>query len=263
NKTIFHDNSSSHHPGTWISFAEVSCPIVDFRSKRSVQFPDDIDTLAIGYRIAVGNTRDRFGRDISLLVVDSLCVDCIKAGFDIKCTLKEGFYLIDRRCNKIMSADKKEDSGSTVVIISSVLGSVLVVIVVCGLLYHCLVVKARSYRLQKEMRDRAYADLQEMEKRKEYYGTAEEVYDAITEVPDDYSTIHDSVPTENEQKDNETNYVKLGNTHKNASEGYSSLNKFRNDESEGSKDVSKEPGTFNAEGNVRYQTRPLPAVYDK
>ncbi|KAL3836001.1 hypothetical protein ACJMK2_021456 [Sinanodonta woodiana] len=267
NKTIFH-NISHHYPETWISFAEVSCLIVDSRSKQSVQFPDDLDTLAIGYRVAVGNTIYMFGRDINLLVVDSLCVDCIKAGFDITCTLKEGFYLINRRCNKIIYADKKEEScdctnlscffyeshkRSTVLIISSVLGSVLVVIVICGLLYYCLIIRVR----------RAYADLQEMEKRKEYYRTAEEVYDAITEVPDDYSTIHDSVTTGNESKDIETNYVKLSNTQKNALEGYSTLNKLRNDESEGSIPVSKKPGTFTGEANVRYQMRPLPTVCDK
>ncbi|KAL3835999.1 hypothetical protein ACJMK2_021454 [Sinanodonta woodiana] len=258
NKTIFHDNSSSLHPGKWISFAEVSCPVVDFRSKRSVQFPDDIDTLAIGYRVAVGNTRDIFGRDISLLVVDALCVDCIKAGFDIKCTLKEGFYLINRRCNKITSADKKQESGSTVLIISSVLGSVLVVIVICGLLYYCLIVKVRRAK------DRAYADLQEMQRRNEYYGTAEVVYDTITDLPDDYLAIHDSVPTGNESNYSETNYVNIGYTPNNVSRGYSSQNNLRNDlESEGSKYFRTKPRTFTAEANVCYQTRPWPTVYDK
>ncbi|KAL3836002.1 hypothetical protein ACJMK2_021457 [Sinanodonta woodiana] len=208
NKTIFHDNSSSHHLGTWISSAEVSCPIVDFRSKRSVQFPDDLDTLAIGYRVAVGYTRNIFGRNISLLILDAFCVDCIKAGFDIKCTLKEGFYLINRRCNKIMSADEKQESGSTVLIISSVLGSVLVVVVVCGLLYYCLIIRVRSDRAK----DKAYEDLQEMQRRNEYYRTAEDVYDDI-----------------------ETNYVKLVNTQHNVSRGDNCLNELRNDlESEGS-----------------------------
>ncbi|KAK3577955.1 hypothetical protein CHS0354_020793, partial [Potamilus streckersoni] len=53
NETIFHDNISIVLNGKWISFAEVSCPLKDVRSKRSVQFPDDLDTLAIGYRVAV------------------------------------------------------------------------------------------------------------------------------------------------------------------------------------------------------------------
>ncbi|KAK3609845.1 hypothetical protein CHS0354_015031 [Potamilus streckersoni] len=264
NDTIFHDNISLVLNGKWISFAEVSCPLKDVRSKRSVQFPDDLDTLAIGYRVAVGNTRDIFGRNISLLVVDSECVDCIKAGFDITCTLKDGFDLINRRCNKTMSTDKKEESGSTVLIISSVLGSVLVVIVVGGLLYYCIVVRPRRAQKEKERRDRSYAELQEMEKRKEYYGTVE-VYDAINDLPDDYSTIHDSVLTGNEPKDSEMNYVKLGNTQKNAAEGYSYLNKLRNNEyeSEAFKYFSKEQGTFTGEANIHYQMRPLPTTYDK
>ncbi|KAL3836000.1 hypothetical protein ACJMK2_021455 [Sinanodonta woodiana] len=260
NKTIFHDISYSHHPGKWISFAEVSCPVVDSRSKRSVQLPDDLDTLAIGYRVAVGNSRNIFGRDISLLVVDSLCVDCIKSGFDITCTLKEGFYLINRRCNKIMSADKKEESGSTVLIISSVLGSVLVVIVICGLLYYCLIVRTSR---RKGNKIEITLICKKWIKKDEYYRTAEEVYDGLTDSPNNYLTIHDIFSMGNKLKDIKTNCVNLRNTQKNASEGYSTLNKLRNDESEGSTYINKEPGIFTAEATVRYQMRPLLTVYDK
>ncbi|KAK3609843.1 hypothetical protein CHS0354_015029, partial [Potamilus streckersoni] len=176
----------------------------------------------------------------------------------------DGFDLINRRCNKMMTAYKKEEQGSTVLIISSVLGSVLVVLVFGGLLYYCIVVRPRRAQEEKERRDRAYAELQEMEKRKEYYGTAE-VYDAITDLPDDYSTIHDGVLTGDEPKDTEMNYVKHGNTQRNAPEGYSYQNKLGNNEyeSEARKYFSKEQGIFTGEANIRYQMRPLPTTYDK
>ncbi|KAK3609847.1 hypothetical protein CHS0354_015033 [Potamilus streckersoni] len=260
NETIFNDNIIVLN-GKWISFAEVSCPIVDVRSKRSVQFSDDFDTLAIGYKVAVGNTREIFGRDISLLVVDSLCVDCVKAGFNITCTLKDGFDLVNRRCNKKISPEQKVESGSIVVIISSVVGSVLVVIVVGMVLHYCLVVRIRRAKYETENRDKSYLELQEMEKRKDYYGIVEEVYDEIKASPDDYSTIRDIVPTNDESKDRDTSYIKLSNVQKNEFEGYSYLSKLATTESDpnGSKHEKNEQGAPAGETKLRYQKRPLPA----
>ncbi|KAK3609853.1 hypothetical protein CHS0354_015039 [Potamilus streckersoni] len=169
NETRFHDYNSIVVQAQWISFAEVSCPIVDVRSKRSVQFSDDLDTLAIGYKVAVGNTRDIFGRDISLLVVDSLCVDCIKAGFNITCTLKHRYMDVYGKTDKLI---------------------VIQITLAC---------KTKAQH-KKDKKEKAYAELQEINKNNDDYGNMEEVYDEIADLPDDYASISDSVPTNNKLK---------------------------------------------------------------
>ncbi|KAL3881897.1 hypothetical protein ACJMK2_028284, partial [Sinanodonta woodiana] len=226
NAMRFHDNYSIILKAKWISFAEISCPIVDVRSKRSVEFPDDLDTLAIGYRVAVSNNRRIFGRNISLLILDSLCVDCIKAGFDIACTLKDGFTLVNRRCIKMKDAEKETDSGSTVVIISTVVGSVLAVIVIGVMFLYCRILrKSRSIfncrdKYDKERKETAYEDMQEMEDQKETYSNIDEVYDQITDMSDDYLTAQKTTHTADKSEDGEGSYDKLGNAETNVSEGY-------------------------------------------
>ncbi|KAL3883434.1 hypothetical protein ACJMK2_029697, partial [Sinanodonta woodiana] len=216
----------------WISLAEISCPILGIRSKRSVELPDDPDTIATVYSVAVGNNREIFGSHISLLIIDSLCVDCSKDRFDIACTLKDGFDLINERCVERTSAGKEPDSGSTVLIVSTALGSTLVVIVAGVILHYCFVLRRRRAKYDKETREAAYAQLQEMEARKENYSNVEEIYDEITGLPDDYVTPQDITHAVDESEDGKGSYEKICNANTNMSEGYSYLNTLITNECE-------------------------------
>ncbi|KAL3881775.1 hypothetical protein ACJMK2_028169, partial [Sinanodonta woodiana] len=215
----FNDSNSIILKAKWISFAEISCPIADVRSKRSIEFPDDLDTLAIGYRVAVGNKREIFGRNISLLILDSLCVDCIKAGFDIACTLKDGYNLVNRRCIKRKPPEEKPESGSIVLIISTVVGSVLAVIVIGVIFLYCRILRRRA-KYRKERQETAYEDMQEMEDQRETYSNVDEVYDQITDLSDDYLTAQMTTHTADKSADGQGSYYNLGNTEKNVSEGH-------------------------------------------
>ncbi|KAK3607802.1 hypothetical protein CHS0354_031303 [Potamilus streckersoni] len=230
NGTILQDTMSIIVKGERISFAQVSCNIADVRSKRSVQFNDDLDTVAIVYGVAVSNNKKNFSQDTSLLLYDSLCLDCMKAGFNIACKIKEGFYLENRKCIKKVTPSIPTDLGSKeVLIISAVLGSALVLLI--GLIIVCCVMQRKKRKqYQKEKREREYQQLQEMERNKEYYGITEEVYDQINDEPETYHTIHDNPLSTNESTDKAERYMKIGTTKNAETDGYSSLSNVVHDE---------------------------------
>ncbi|KAL3836667.1 hypothetical protein ACJMK2_022089 [Sinanodonta woodiana] len=245
NGTIIPDTMSFSTKGTRISFAEVSCKIEDVRSKRSVQFSDDLDTVAIVYGVAVSNNNKNFSQDTSLLLYDSLCLDCKKTGFDIACKLKEGFVLENRKCiKKVIPSTPTDMESKQVMVIAASMGSALVLLV--SLVLVCCVLQRRKRKqYKKEQREREYQELREMEKKKEYYGIAEEVYDQIKEEQDTYYSIHDNSLNTNELKESEERYVKLGTTQ--TAETNESLSKTRQDEciSDGEKpDIPYRPSTL-------------------
>ncbi|KAK3607800.1 hypothetical protein CHS0354_031301 [Potamilus streckersoni] len=243
NGTILQDPTPTIDEGRKISFAEVTCKIRDVRSKRSVQFSDDLDTAAIVYGVAVSNNRKNFSQESSLLLYDSLCLDCMKAGFNIACKIKEGFYLENRKCIKKAIPSTSSD---LVLIISTVMGSALILLV--GLTIACCVIQRKKRkRYQKEKKEKQYQELQEMERNKEYFGISEEVYDQIKDGPDTYCTIHDNPLTTNESTEREERYVKIGTTDNSEIDGYSSLSKDLQDEciSDGGKpDIPYRPTTL-------------------
>ncbi|KAL3883469.1 hypothetical protein ACJMK2_029730 [Sinanodonta woodiana] len=76
----------------------------------------------------------------------------------------------------------------------------------------------------KETREPSYPDLQEMEARKESHSNTEEIYDVITDLPDEYLTAQNNTPTVGDSEDKAGSYEKLRNANQNMSEGYSYLN---------------------------------------
>ncbi|KAL3836566.1 hypothetical protein ACJMK2_021990 [Sinanodonta woodiana] len=203
NWTIVYDNNASIVNGLRISFAEVSCPLPNGRSLPFMQVNEALDTVAIGYGVAVSNNMKNFSQDTSLLLYDSLCLDCTKNGFNIACKLKV--------------------SPDLVVIISSVMGTALVLLAILLLLYCVMQAKKRN-KLEREKREKAYQGFHETEGNKEYYGIVE-AYDQINDQPDTYDSFSNTWISSELTEGKEIYYMKFRFEKNAESGGYSFLSK--------------------------------------
>ncbi|KAL3836562.1 hypothetical protein ACJMK2_021986, partial [Sinanodonta woodiana] len=242
NGTIVNDNNSIIVKGERISFAEVSCPLRDSRSLPFLQVDDTLDTVAIGYGVAVSNNRKNFSQDTSLLLYDSLCLDCTKNGFNISCKLTEGFGLKYRKCFKTVTPSTPTKPGSDhVLIISAAMGSALVLLASLLCLY-CVIQAKKRKKFDKEKREQAYQGFQKMEVNKEYYGIVE-TYDQINDEPDTYHTIGDNWMSSESTEGGEL-YMKYLSEKNAETDGYSFLSKDVSDikvSADGTPDNSSHP----------------------
>ncbi|KAL3836563.1 hypothetical protein ACJMK2_021987 [Sinanodonta woodiana] len=260
NGTILFDNNTIIVKGERISFAEVSCPLPDARSIPFIQDNDALDTVTIGYGVAVSNNRNNFSQDTSLLLLDSLCIDCKKNGFNIACKQKEGFHLINRTCIRNVTPSTPTEPGpDLVVIISSVIGTLLVLL--GSLLLLCCVMQAKKRKkLEREKREKAYQGFHETEGNKEYYGIVE-TYDQIDDQPDTYDTISNTWIS-SKSTNGEERYMKFRFEKNDETGGYSFLSKDVSDNyvlPSGRPDIADHPSP--AENtNIPYRTIILPRV---
>ncbi|KAL3883430.1 hypothetical protein ACJMK2_029693 [Sinanodonta woodiana] len=146
--------------------------------------------------------------------------------------LSDGFDLINGHCVKRTSVQNEPETVSTVLIVSTVLGSTVAVIVVGVIVYYWFILRRRRAKSHKETKETVLTESQEMESRKENHSNTEEIYDVITDLPDDYLTPQNSIPTVGDSDDRVGSYEKLRNANQNMSEGYSYLNTLTSNEHE-------------------------------
>ncbi|KAL3883451.1 hypothetical protein ACJMK2_029712 [Sinanodonta woodiana] len=220
NGTRFHDNNHIFVKGLIFSNDEVSCSIPDFSSKHSVQLDDELDTVAAGYKIAIGYERNNFSSDISLLLYDSECVNCAKAGFNISCKIKEEFTIDNLRCvrKSIPSTPNKIDSTKGWIIAVAV-GSAVVFLTGLILLGYLLQRKKRN-RLKKEMIEKPYQELCKMERNPDNNDTVKDVYDQIADLSDTYLSIQGNAMKSNESTKSECIGVKINTVFNTENDGH-------------------------------------------
>ncbi|KAL4216825.1 hypothetical protein ACF0H5_024546 [Mactra antiquata] len=83
-------------PGYYESMNEIICPLPISTLERSVDQLDGV--LAYGYQISFSNDGTAFSEADTIVIYDSLCVNCTKVGEDIVCTTKDGYCVTGGRC---------------------------------------------------------------------------------------------------------------------------------------------------------------------
>ncbi|XP_055957189.1 von Willebrand factor D and EGF domain-containing protein-like [Patella vulgata] len=81
------------------SIGEVTCPLPVNRQKRSTTVPV-VDTTVPSYRVAVSNDGQLFSRQLTVVVMDSNCMDCTIDGETVTCRMFDDYCYTDERCYK-------------------------------------------------------------------------------------------------------------------------------------------------------------------
>ncbi|KAL4216668.1 hypothetical protein ACF0H5_024391 [Mactra antiquata] len=98
NNHTIHDADSTDVPGHYESMYEVYCPLSESRRRRSVTADTINERISYGYHTSISNDGNTFSDEDTVIIYDSMCVNCTKIGSNIICTKEDGYCLNDGRC---------------------------------------------------------------------------------------------------------------------------------------------------------------------
>ncbi|XP_055957194.1 von Willebrand factor D and EGF domain-containing protein-like [Patella vulgata] len=81
------------------SIGEVTCPLPVNRQKRSTGVPV-VDTTVPSYRVAVSNDGQLFSRQLTVVIMNSNCMDCTIGAETVTCRMFDDYCYTEERCYK-------------------------------------------------------------------------------------------------------------------------------------------------------------------
>ncbi|KAK6180905.1 hypothetical protein SNE40_008870 [Patella caerulea] len=81
------------------SVGEVTCPLPVNRQKRSTGVPVVVATVP-SYRVAVSNDAQIFSRQLTVVIMNSDCMNCTIDGESVACSFFDGYCYTEQRCYK-------------------------------------------------------------------------------------------------------------------------------------------------------------------